>query len=175
MKPAIAICLLMAATAQAQHAAHEHGAARLTLVQDGKDVSLELETPLDNVAGFEHAPRSEADRAALAKAEAALRELTRVVVLPAAAGCVAADIDVGAHFGAGADEGNEPEHEGGHADMDARYRFTCAKPEALDVIDVTLFDTFPRLQRIDAEAATGRGQGAATLTRQAPEWRLPGH
>ena len=74
------------AAAYAQHA-HEHGAARLEVALDGGKLSIGLESPLDNLVGFEHAPRNEKQRAALAKMTDDLKGTERLFDLPAAAAC----------------------------------------------------------------------------------------
>ena len=43
--------------------AHEHGVGSLNLVVDGNDVSIELDSPADNLLGFEYLPTSDADKA----------------------------------------------------------------------------------------------------------------
>jgi hypothetical protein len=57
-----------------QHGAHVHGIAGLNLALEGKEVHVELDSPAANIVGFEHAPSSEADHAALDKAVATLRD-----------------------------------------------------------------------------------------------------
>ena len=44
---------------------HVHGVASLQVAVDGNTLTLNLESPLDNVLGFEHAPRSEKQKAAV--------------------------------------------------------------------------------------------------------------
>jgi hypothetical protein len=55
----------------------------------------------------------------------------------------------------------------GHAELAAEIAFTCAKPEALEGMEVKLFDAFPHLKRLMVQAVTPRGQSAATLTPRA--------
>lgn len=186
--------LLAALPAQAEQHAHEHGVARLGLVQAGADLSIELSSPLDSIVGFEHAPADAAQTEALEAAMKRLEDPATVVALPAAAGCTSVTVDVDQPFGAHAheddaqereaehDHGDEHEHEhegedhdahGEHADLAARYDFTCTAPAALEVLDVRLFEHFSRMQRVEVEAVTDRGQGAARLTREQRTWPLP--
>ncbi|MGB0128732.1 MAG: DUF2796 domain-containing protein [Rhodocyclaceae bacterium] len=44
--------------AVAQHA-HEHGVAKLDVASDGGALAINVESPLDNRVGFEHAPRTD--------------------------------------------------------------------------------------------------------------------
>jgi len=179
MRHLVVMCALMSsALAQAAPpAAHEHGVAQLTLVQDRSLVTIALDSPLDSIVGFEHPPRSASEKAALARAGERLHDLAAVISLPGAAGCTVAEMEVDLPFAdadAPAHEAHGHDHEGGeHADVSASYTLDCTDPAALDVLTVRLFETFPRMQRVRAEAATALGQGAAMLTRGAPHWTLP--
>jgi hypothetical protein len=70
-----------------QHGAHVHGIAGLNLALEGKEVHVELDSPAANIVGFEHAPSSEADHAALDKAVATLRDGDRLFRFNSEAGC----------------------------------------------------------------------------------------
>ena len=43
--------------------AHEHGSASLGVVVEGRTIHFEFEAPADNIIGFEHEPKTAADRA----------------------------------------------------------------------------------------------------------------
>lgn len=172
----------------AQHA-HEHGVARLGLVQSGTEVGVEWSGPLDTVVGFEHAPATPEQEKALADATERLRNPATVVSLPAAAGCRLMSANVAMPFQAEdaeahAEGEHEHEHEheaehdddamhGEHADLIVTYDFECQHPEALKQVQVTAFTSFERLQRLDAAALTDASQGAARLSRDNTTWMLP--
>lgn len=191
----IALLLSLATgTAAAQHA-HEHGVARLGLVQSGAEVGVEWSGPLDTVVGFEHAPANADQERALTEATERLRDPATVVTLPAAAGCrlMAANVampfqarDAAEHEEGSHEHEHEHEHEAEHeadgkadamhdehADLIVTYDFDCKHPEALTQVQVTAFGSFPRLQRVDAAVLTDSNQGAARLTRDATTWALP--
>ena len=161
--------------------AHEHGVATLNVVLDGKKLVLQLESPLDNLVGFEHAPRNDKQRAALAKMEESLKAGDRWFKPAAAAGCTLRDVKVEHPYRTPAAAAGPPPPEGGkrqkpdakgkaakaeeqHAEVRAAYELDCAKPEALDRMEVLLFDAFPSVKRLKAQTATPRGQSSATLT-----------
>lgn len=104
------------------HHAHEHGVATLNVAVEGQRLSIEFDSPAVNVVGFEHAPRSEAERAAAKQAEGLLRDADKAFELTGAAQCHAIESKLSA-----------PEwHEGhDHADYEASYEFTCLEPAAL--------------------------------------------
>ncbi len=77
-----------------QHGTHEHGIGKLNLAQDGKELHLELESPAANIVGFEHTPSTEADREALRKAIATLKDGDRLFRFSRDAACRLADARV---------------------------------------------------------------------------------
>lgn len=168
-----------------RHDAHVHGIAVLNLALEGREVHIELDSPAANIAGFEHAPASDADHAALDRAAAALKDGDRLFRFNAEAGCrmenaafASALLDEGqgrqadAHTGDHA-RGALPGHrrddharEGGtHADIQAAYRFACDQPGRLAQLAVELFDAFPQLEKLKMHYVIERSQGAAELTR----------
>ena len=156
------------------HPAHEHGVATLRVASAGKALVIEFLSPLDNLAGFEHEPRSDEQRKAMADAEALLRDGAALYRLPAAAGCQLLGVKLDSPWL----QGNRPGHDHGHGHSDAHgamaheghaelvasYRFECAAPDKLGSLHIRLFDSFPRLREVRAERATASGQGAAVLT-----------
>lgn len=160
------LCLLGTPTALAhehghhQHHAHVHGQAELEVAVDGANLSLRLASPLEAVLGFEHAPRSDRERAAAAALRKTLVAGERLFAPTAAAGCkleesrAISDV-LDRKPGAGQD---------GHGDVVAEYRFICAGPDKLTGMEVRLFDAFPKLRRVDARVVSGKGQSARRLT-----------
>lgn len=57
-----------------QHDSHMHGIATINMALEGDEVHIELDSPAVNIVGFEHAPSSDADHAALEKAVALLKD-----------------------------------------------------------------------------------------------------
>ena len=145
--------------------AHVHGVAEMDLAADGNKLTLSMEMPLDNLVGFEHLPKTDKQKAALAEAIKSLKNAADLFVPTAAAGCKAEAVDVGDPFPGGKAKAD------GHADVDADYVFRCAQPAALKGLETKLFKRFGRLHRINVQRATAAGQGAATLTPEQPEMR----
>lgn len=179
--------LLAAAPAQA-HGPHEHGAARLDVAVDGSTVTIGLESPLANALPFEHAPSTPAQRQAVQDMAATLHKADTIFVLPAAAQCIVKEVKLessalpaellavsAAHQPAKsehaehADHASQAEHatEAEHADLDAFFIFECAKPDALNGMDVNLFSAWPALHELRVQIASPTGQHAAELTPKA--------
>lgn len=51
-----------------------------------------------------------------------------------------------------------------HADLDASFVFECAKPDALNSMDVNLFSAWPALHELRAQIISPTGQHAAELS-----------
>lgn len=152
-----AALLLALPAAQAQHK-HVHGEGRLDVAIDKDTITLELELPLDAAVGFERAPKSDKERAALAAAEKALADAAALWRPTPAAQCALQSREV-----------EMPQFAGGeHADVDARYTFRCAAPAELKGIETTLFKHFKRLYRLETQRSGPTGQGAQRLTPKNP-------
>lgn len=143
-----------------EHHAHVHGVAKLEVAVEGGQIDLHLESPLEALLGFEHAPRSDKERAVVARMRQTLGQGGRFFTPTAAAGCKLVSVQVEA-------PSLEPGHGGGHeehGDLDADFRFACAQPGKLTGMEVRLSDAFPGMRRIDAQVVSGKGQSAARLT-----------
>lgn len=144
-------------TAADRPPAHQHGAAGLQVSLDGRALQVALEGPSDNLLGFEHAPRNDAEKQAVARAEQKLKQPLQLVGIPPAAECqpqpARVDIKLPA---AGSGET--------HSEIEAEWRWDCGKPDALTHVDVSgLFKAFPRLKQLKVEVVTARGQKTAIL------------
>ncbi|MFC5770450.1 DUF2796 domain-containing protein [Thauera sinica] len=157
-------CIALALASPAWAApAHVHGEARLEIAVDGNTLAIHLETPLDGLLGFERAPRSPAERQAVTAMRTTLEQPDRLFRIVPEAGCEAQ-----------APQLESPIFEGsagdGHLDLDADYRWQCARPSALRGIDTTLFAEFPRLKRIEVEFVGPAGQRSGRLTPARPRF-----
>ena len=189
---ATATLALVMATLPVAHAgkAHEHGVAKLDVAIEGNKLTVAMESPLDNLLGFERAPRTDAERKAAADMLARLRIGGALFTADAAAQCTLSKAEItapvlepatkpaapvapskapvsGAAAKAPASGAAAKASGGEHADLDASYEFTCAQPQQLRKLDVGLFDAFKRMKRIEVQVAGAQGQSKATLRRPA--------
>jgi hypothetical protein len=161
---AVALCSSVGA-AMAAGKAHEHGTLKLDVAVEGNKLTIEMEAPLDNLLGFERAPRTDAERKAAADVLARLRSPDKgspLFAMDAAAQCTLGKAEVQAPV---LEPGAQVATKDEHADLDASYEFTCSKPDALRTLDVGLFDAYKRIQRIDVQVAGPKGQARVTLKR----------
>jgi hypothetical protein len=144
--------------------AHVHGNATLQIAVDGPTVQLDLDSPLDNLLGFEHAPRSSKEKQAAQAMADTLRRPAALFILTPAAQCTPASVQLTAPvLNLGTPEAGAAQ-DGDHADLEAGFAFNCRVPSALKDIEVKLFDAFPGIHRLDTQVAGPRGQAAAKLT-----------
>lgn len=148
------------------HAAppHEHGVARLDVAVSADRLSIELDTPLHNLLGFERAPRTDAERQQAAALVQRLRDGAALFSVASAAGCKLSGVDLRSHpLGLG----NAPAGSGEHGDLLAVYDFRCSAGARAGFVEVGLFEAFAGLKRLDLQVQTPKGQLSATLRRPA--------
>ncbi|MDA8482282.1 DUF2796 domain-containing protein [Pseudomonas resinovorans] len=148
--------------------AHEHGVARLNAALDGNVLELELESPAMNLAGFEHAASSHADKAKVAAVRAELESPLALFALPEEAGCKVASQELESPL-FGADDHHDEHakgHENEHSEVHAHYRIECSAPDALKSLDLAgLFKRFPATEKIQVQLIGPNGQQGAELSK----------
>lgn len=178
--------LCAAPSASATEAAHVHGVMKIDIALDKQVLTVQLDSPLDSLLGFEHRPKSPAQRLA---ADALLKRMSDGAALfrpTSAAQCaltattvasavlqsgVPIDPPASAPHSALASAPHDGER-GEHADIEASYAFRCVHPDALTTVEVGLFDAFKRLQKIEVQVAGPKGQSKQTLKRPQKSIRL---
>jgi hypothetical protein len=153
-------CLVAVPASAHEPGPHQHGVATLQVAVDGGTLTLNLESPLDNLLGFEHVARTEQQKAAVRGMAERMNKAVTLFVPTPAAHCTSASVKLESPVleptkTAGGD---------GHADLDGEFMFRCEHPETLHDIEVILFDGFPNLRQIDVQVASPRGQAAAKLS-----------
>jgi hypothetical protein len=161
----LALLVACATAARAAGHAHEHGVAKLDIAVETGKLTIELDSPLDNLLGFERAPRTDAERKAADAAVAQLRAAQLMFVIDPAAACTLDTVELSsAALKLGHPDPKEEQE--GHADIDGSFEFKCADATKATFIDVGLFG-FARLQRVEVQVATPRAQFKRELKRPA--------
>ena len=150
--------------------AHEHGAAQLNVVLDGKVLELQLESPAMNLVGFEHAAKTDADKTKVAAARSHLEQPQALF------GLAAGDCSVSTHElqrPLVTEDGHNDHHEyakdSEHSDIHAHYSLDCQKPEKLKQLDLgELFKRFPATEKIQVQLIGPSGQQGLELTPAQP-------
>ncbi|WP_162305959.1 ZrgA family zinc uptake protein [Oleisolibacter albus] len=173
-----------------QAGAHVHGVADLALALDGQTLTVEFESPLDSILGFEHPPETKVQTEQLEAALAQLRDPGALIQIPAKAGCTVTttpDIDLPPGFTGPPDktaaapdhdeahdhDDGDHEHHHDHANIHLSHSLTCKEPAALTDVTVTAFRTFTRLRTVKVAFLSDRTQKADSLTPERPtlSWR----
>jgi hypothetical protein len=147
-------------------AAHVHGTGEMELVLDGNNLSITLYSPLHNVLGFEHAPKTDTERVK-ARRVVSLLKANGLFAFSPDAQCktsghrLVSDI-LNPHSHGPNDD--HKDHDGDHSDLRAVFEFECENPQKLKTIDVRLFRQFPAFQKIELQALFPSGQQGASLT-----------
>jgi hypothetical protein len=137
--------------------AHVHGEARLEITIDGNTLAIHFESPLEGLLGFEHAPRTAAEKQAVQTMKVRLEAPDKLFTLPPEAACTAKPPKLESPVFA-------DKAAAGHLDLDADYSWQCGKPSALRGIGSQLFVEFPRLKRIKVEFVGPTGQKSGHMT-----------
>ncbi|MEY3466502.1 MAG: ZrgA family zinc uptake protein [Steroidobacteraceae bacterium] len=153
-----------------QHDAHEHGRVTLDVALEGGTLVVEWSAPALQVVGFEHAPRTEAERAALASATAWINRGNGVVGVPPAARCRLRSIQHAPPTLAGhRDAAGKTDHDAEHADFRARVSYECAAPAALTWLEPWVLRQLRGVERVEinlvAPGLQRQSTGASAETR----------
>jgi hypothetical protein len=161
---AAAAALPLAAAAQTSHV-HVHGQLRLEVAIEGPTVIIDMDSPLDNFVGFEHAPKTDAEKKTADDAVAQLRAADQLFKIDPSANCKLGPVTLrSAALGLGKAQAEAVE---GHADLDATFAFNCTNAQATKFIDIGLFDAFKGTRQIDARITAPQGEFKRTLKRPA--------
>jgi hypothetical protein len=160
---ALAALLSSAVGAHAAGHAHVHGVAKLDIAVEATKLILQMESPLDNLLGFERAPRTDAERKQTDALIAKLKAAEGLFKIDPAAQCTLANVALAS---SALKLGNPDPSEEGHADIDGTFEFTCADATKAAYVDVGLFD-FARMQRLEVQVATPKRQFKRDLQRPA--------
>lgn len=179
---AVAAALTIATPFAHAEKAHVHGVAELNVSVEGSTLRLALESPLDNLLGFERAPKGDQELNRVRRVVTQLRQADQLFVPTPGAGCkltsvklesavidpvLLGEAPVARTAAKAAQRDDQPGTGHEHADLDGKFIFHCAQPAALQGLEVRLFTAFPGYQQIRAQVVTAKRQSAAKLSPKA--------
>jgi hypothetical protein len=167
----LGICLAAVSAGALAHGPHVHGTADLRVAVENNRVDIEFNSPLENLLGFEHTPKTDAQRAAAKAMMAKLNRPETLFSLSKAASCTAGPVRIESQFNETAPvpaKSTKPARKENtdedHADLTAAFSFNCSAVANLNTIEVLISDAFPGTRTLKAEIIGPSGQSAATLS-----------
>ena len=146
---------------------HEHGHGALNIAIEGAKVTLELEVPGDDIAGFEHKAVTDQDKATIAKVTGLLSKPLAMFQMPEAAGCALLNEKVEI-----APEKQQPSaavEPGEHSEFHNFYTLECKAPAALLSVGFDYFKQFEHAQSLTVTIISDKGQSHFDVTRDNPQ------
>ncbi len=149
---------------------HEHGKANLNVAVDGDRLLIELDSPADNLVGFEFKPRTDEQKARLAAALETLRDGAALFAMSPGADCRLQSAAVSPprypsdHDHAHGHAHDRTKDEDSHADLEASWAFRCSNMAALMWLETSLFTRFPGTRQLATSILAPAGQTAVVLT-----------
>jgi Protein of unknown function (DUF2796) len=164
---------------------HQHGHGRLNIAIDQNNVSIELEAPGADIAGFEHEPSTPEQKAALDKAKAQLNDGLSLFKVPEAAQCKLTDAKIAsqaepehadeAHQAGEAEDKHEAgEHHHHHSEFHVEYTLDCKSPSQITSMTIDYFKAFAGAQALTVSVIAPKGQSSYEVTRDNPNLDLAG-
>ena len=160
---------------------HEHGAAKLMMVMEGKKLQVEFEVPSESLIGFENFPKSQSNRKNFNEAIKILSVPSKLFSIPIKAECLLVGMNVSQSLFSNEEEhGHEDEEEHGHEDEEehghdesekseihsefkSKYSWNCQHLDEIDSIGTQLMTFFPRIEEIRVNWISNNGQGSLEL------------
>lgn len=134
---------------------HVHGQATLTIVVEGNEAMVALQSAAYNIVGFEHAPNNAEQRQEINAALDILRQGNWFSINPQA-GCDVGEADANTDLTAKVSSK--------HSDFYANISLVCQQPARFNELTVSLFNLVPTLETISVQWVINGQQGATDLS-----------
>lgn len=181
----ITMCTLAPlALAAGNPGAHEHGHARLQLAVEQNRIDLLLNSPAQNLAGFEHEARTENEKSRLDDINRWLEATPLINPLGSTCRVTSAAVELGGSAETRGKEDHYPHEDSGHQDhednreetnhreYDVTQQLECDRIDSGEQLTSELLDRFPNLEQLTVEWVGPSGQGSARLTPSNPTFTV---
>ena len=170
----ISVSFNVLAESSRQKDSHEHGAANLKMVMEGRKLQLEFEVPSESLIGFEHFPKSQRNRENFSDAIKILSDPSRLFSMSSKAECLLVGMSISQSLFSNKEEHghDESEEEHGHnetekseihSEFKSNYYWNCQHLDEIDSIGTQLMSFFPRIEEIRVNWISNYGQGSLEL------------
>ena len=166
------VIVLIHGATYAQGERHEHGASALQVSIEKNILLMKWESPLDDLIGFEYAPKTERENAAARKLKVILNYPALLFKPNADAGCRVVKVAIDAPTlektkDAGPKHHTSTDHDHAmHTDLEYAVTYNCSNPRALATLDIAAFKTWPAIRDIDVSLVGPGGQSAQEANRR---------
>ncbi len=164
--------------AQAE-SAHQHGVANVNIAISKQALVIELDTPADNVLGFEHEPRTEQQKQHLSNTLLLLNRADSLFNIPGSAECKVQQVKIKnpfthdehaedeheEHDKHAEDEHEEHEEHETHSDFEILYTYDC-QHQLSNINMAGLFKHFPNFITLKVQWVNENRQSAKTVTKK---------
>jgi hypothetical protein len=168
------------------HGAHEHGRAKIMLVAEKQQLTLQFESPAMNIVGFEHEAKTEAQQKLVQDAINTFVKPESLFIISGGQ-CEFSKADINNPFSSGSkhedlekhdkhsehqkyDEHGHEEHgheehdgESEHREFLVEYSAKCQASDKIEQIDVKLLNAFSGIEVLDIQYIHANKQGADSL------------
>ena len=165
----VLVCLFVSFDILAQVArqkdSHEHGAAKLMMVMEGKKLQVEFEVPSESLIGFEHFPKSQGNRKNFNEAIKILSDPSKLFSIPIKAECLLVGMNVSQSLFSNEEEHGHDESEKSeiHSEFKSNYYWNCQHLDEIDSIGTQLMSFFFGIEEIRVNWISNNGQGSLEL------------
>ena len=128
---------------------------------NAQTLEMELESPANDIVGFEHAPENESQKAKIENALAVLKSKAGIFKTTSAANCQIKDVS------------GEFEVQKDHAGFHITWKIKCLNPEKLKYLETTFFQNFSKAQEIEVEIISASGQKAIEWGNKTKQIKIP--
>jgi len=148
-----------------QKDSHEHGAAKLMMVMEGKKLQVEFEVPSESLIGFEHFPKSQSNRKNFNEAIKILSVPSKLFSIPIKAECLLVGMNVSQSLFSNEEEHghDESEKSENHSEFKSNYYWNCQHLDEIESIGTQLMTFFPGIEEIRVNWISNNGQGSLEL------------
>ena len=143
----------------AHHHAHAHGQGELELSIEKGRIQGMLRVPMESLLGFEHAPKTDAQRAQVSNLRKRLEDPSNLVAPPTAAGCQPTSVVAESSMFTGTVKGD-------HSELVYSFEWNCAKPDQLMNLDLPIFTSHKRLKQLEVSLVVDGRQSSVRRTQK---------
>lgn len=141
------------------HGVHSHGRAEMEITIQGSAIRGLFKTPMDSLLGFEHTPKTDAQRKAISDLRERLNNPALWFAPTPDAQCVVRSHEASSTLLKGVVRGT-------HSDLEYRFSFECAAPHALKAIEILALRDFRRLLDLRVVLVTDQAQRSIKLNKK---------